>query len=247
MNIINDDLDLEILKVLLACPMDSIYKVKKELEKKQVKIEGKKINLSTTRRRLLNLEKQGFILTKKGVRTTKNGQLDKREPQNESLTFKGLFKLIIDTQLTDSELRLVISKTQDSILKSRTQLTELSLVREIPVNALRDSFRQMRSRINIEHFDEDYAAQLFYENAVTDNCLSYYQKALNQIGDIRSYNKVTKKEALKTLKELPYEFWASFFALDDYMRDRRDIWNKKIELIKPAVLYLKTHRKKSNK
>jgi len=160
MNIINNEiLDIEILKVLLPSPTTSVYKIIDQLKEKKVNV--KRINYPTTRRRITQLEKNGYIKIEKGQNLRKDGQVDKRGGINILLTFKGLFKLIIDADLTDSEVRLTIDKSRANIFKTKTRITEITVVKEMPVKALRQSFEQMRSRINLNHFDENYAIELF--------------------------------------------------------------------------------------
>jgi hypothetical protein len=236
----NDSLDIEILKVLLPCPTKSIYKVIDDLELKKVNIKG--INYPTVRRRIAQLEKIGYLKIERGQNLRKNGQVDKRGAVNLLLTFKGLFKLITSAVLSDNEIRLIIDKTRSYSIKSKTTLTKLPLLNEMSVNALRDSFREMRPRINLDYFDEQYATLLFYENAILGNVLKQFQDGLPKIHDLQSSNRATKRDAEKTLKETPTELKEMLITLHEYMKEQREVWDSKIKLTRGTVDYLKKHR-----
>jgi hypothetical protein len=230
-------LDLEILKVLLPSKVDAIYKIPDELKAK-----GISSIYATVRRHVIKLSEHGYITIEKNKSLKKNRLVDNRGNATLLLSFKGLFKLLLDADLSEAELRLVVDKSRNSIVKAKNTLTESKPVNDISINALRQSIGEMRSRINLQYYNEDYAIQLFYENAIMKNCLDEFVRMKEEIKKLRSQKKVTPEEANKILLNLPTDFIDNFINLYDYMKDQRRIWTFKIKLLRPYVIYLRKQR-----
>jgi hypothetical protein len=240
-------LDIELLKVLLPAPSDSMYGAKSELKLEDKRKKRDSYSASTIARHLSKLEKAGYIRREKNVALRKNGQQDRRGSQRCELTFKGLFKLVLCADLEDSEIELAVGKCFEYNMPS-TGLTRLSLVKGMPVKAFRDSLKQMRSRINMEYFDEQYAITLFVENVIIDNAFDQFFKSLPKIKELKSKARRSRKmknEAEKTLQQMPRIHLEMLLGLYDYMRDKREDLNKRMEPLSDAVRYLKSKGVKS--
>jgi Fe2+ or Zn2+ uptake regulation protein len=145
--------DVEILKALLPQGSHSIYKLKDELKESYPKA-----NYSTLWRKIKGLNKFGLLNTREGTR--KNGTIDRRDTKNIELSVKGLIFLIQKANLNEHEIQQLVNRFL-SVPKYQTfNIIKAQIGRQAPIDALTKSFEQIRSRINLEYYDEEYATDL---------------------------------------------------------------------------------------
>lgn len=234
MNTINN---VDILKALLPEPSGSIYDLWQELKEKLAK-DNVKVNYPTLRRHILKLRNDGLIEMEKGFR--KNGKADERKPKKLFLSFRGLAFLILKADLSESECRAIVLKVFKEPQYEKVGIP--NSMKEIPTIALKKTFEQIRPRINIEFFDEEYFENLLFETLVIDNLLNGIKE-----WEEKHFDKLSQKEqrqyakkATKDAKRLPSEIPQMIFFVYYYLRKKRESWNEKILLLKPIIqCYLK--------
>jgi DNA-binding PadR family transcriptional regulator len=137
-------LDKEIMLSLLTT-QQSIYGLVKNL---------KNTNYATVWRHIKKLQKEGLLTTSKASR--KNGKSDKRRTEIPSLTIKGIATLLIKGDLQKDEIRLAVKKILEKDF-SNMPLPFKPYIDEIFTRA----FIQMKPKVNLEFFDEEYFKELF--------------------------------------------------------------------------------------
>jgi len=240
MNIIYD---VEILKVLLPEPTRSMYVLERELTKR---LGRENVNYPTLRRHIRKLKDQDLINIEKGLR--KNGKTDQRGTKNLSLTFKGLVYLILKAELTENESRAIINRVLARPHYQKLEMAKSSSIQNISVDALKKSFYELKPKVNLEYFDEDYVKQLFLDNLIMQNCLdlvlAWMEEARDKFSKLpdkssRRELKMWKKKAKKDIRNISNEEINLLFEVYNYLRAKQGIWNEKIDLLQPIVKYLK--------
>jgi DNA-binding MarR family transcriptional regulator len=185
-------LDCEILKNLMSESSRSIDRLQKDLSPKL----GKTANYPTVRRHVNDLEKNGYLEFKEGVR--KNGRVDKRKTHNVSLTFKGLaYILLRGPEFTDSEITQIINKVSKP---SNLQLSKDLAIIQIPVEAFRKTMSELRPKVNLEFFDEEYMMQTFFV-LLRGNVFEYVGKFLKKkTEELQSNGKKSSKRHMKEMR-----------------------------------------------
>lgn len=243
--------NVAILKALLPESSRSIYVLRDELKEKLAE-KNIEVNYPTLRRRINKLVDEGFINVEEGVR--KNGRVDQRGTKNLSLAFKGLVKLILEAELSESESRTIVNRVLGKPQYKKLEMAKKSSIQQISTDAIRKSFYELRPKVNLKYFDEDYVQQLVFDNLIMQNCLdkllTWKKEKLDKLvkssdriskRELRSWKRKSKKDAekisnedLKLLDEVYY-----------YLKEKQAIWNEKINLLKPIVQYFKKRGVKS--
>jgi hypothetical protein len=169
-------LDKEIMLTLLT-PQQSMYGLVKNL---------KDSNYATAWRHIKKLQNKGLLTTSKASR--KNGKPDKRRTETLSLTIKGIATILIEGDLQKEEITLAIGKLLENDF-SDMPLQLKPIMNEIFTSA----FLQMKPKINLEYFDEEYFKELlatsfaesFVEIAPKKNVKMDVKKAEKYYADLK--------------------------------------------------------------
>ena len=235
--------NVEILKSLLPEPSRSIYALRDDLKEK---LGGEKVNYPTLRRHINKFVKEGLIDVERGTR--KNGKPDKRGTQNLSLSFKGLVYLILKSDLTESESRTIVNRVLAMPHFKKLEMAKDPYVQLMSIDSLKESFSQLRPRVNLEFFDEDYVRELLFENLILQNCLdnvlAWKKEKLDKLIELpdrlsKRELRILKKKAKKDAGKISNEEINRLFAVYDYLREKQVAWNEKIDLLQKPVRYFK--------
>ena len=167
----------------------------------------------------------------------KNGKMDKRKTKILLLSFKGLAFLILKADLSENECRAIVLGILNKSPYRKVSISQS--MREIPTLAFKKTFEQMRPRVNLDFFDEEYFANLFFETLILDNVLTGIKKWKEQHFDKLSQNEQQQyatKEA-KDAKKLSPEIPQMLFTIYDNLRSKKESLNEKIQLLKPIVQF----------
>jgi hypothetical protein len=226
-------LNSEILKTLLISPTKSMYRLHQDFLKQ------KGFPYPTVRRRCKNLKDKGLIDTDESKR--KNGKTDRRGTTVLTLTSKGLAHLILESDLKNDELEIIGSKLLDRYFEE-VSLRKVSDIGNIPITTLKEVFKQMKSRINLQHFNEKYFSKLF-EDLFFDLGLKMVRQQKKILLKAHS-NKRIKTQASKDLKVANTSENVNYFneILKRKNTEYKDLEND-IRLLKIVIRTLKSQRK----
>lgn len=206
-------------------------------------LDKKNVNYPTLLRHINKLTKDGFIEEEKGTR--RDGKVDERETKNLSLSFKGLVYLVLNANLTERESRAIVDRIFRRPEFQKLEIAKKMSVVEIPVASLKNFFVEIRPKINLEYFDEDWTMELLFENLILKNCLDEIIAWKEEIFKNLSKRElvVLAKKAKRDAMKLPEEWLNLLFAVYEYLRERQAVWNEKIDLLKPIVHYFRRTQK----
>jgi len=241
-------LEAEILKFLLTNSGKTSYQVNMELTERLKDKPELNVNYPTLKRKVSKLENEGYVETKASVK--KNGSTDKRLGKELFLTFKGLAFIIVKVELEESEIRRLFQDIADESIKHGKDFNisgSLS-TQQIPITTLEKSLKELRPRINLDCFEEEYVKGLIFKNVIIENCLNelteWRKQALPNLDHkSRKEKKVLYRQARKKAVLISPELEKLVFVYD-YMRNEREEWNKKIGWMGPIVRQLQKLKKK---
>jgi len=225
MNIIDDT---EILKAVFSGIGRSRYRLKEELSKKL-----KNVNYPTLRRRIFELSNEGYVRLEPGIR--KNGNPDKRRTGKPELTFKGLVFLILNASLDESQTRAIVQKVLSESTFKNIKIY-YAAASEIGTVSIQKAIEQIRPRVNLEHYDEEYVRNLWHDTVVEnylDEVLSYMKKHFPSEEKLERHFK--KAKAKKDLTKLPSEAINIAYVVYEHLKSKRQSYSDRIDLLKPFI------------
>lgn len=233
----------EILKYLLSHAGETGYRAEKELSQR-LKDKNVNVNYPTIRRAIIKLEKEGYVQAKPIKR--KNGSISKRGKTVE-LTFKGMAYLILNAELEEPEIARLLGEAAPEGIK-RFELSQGSTeIQQIGIDTIREAFEKLRSRINLEYFDEAYAKMAITDMIVElqlDKFVEWQKKAVGEIKHDRTERKAKRRRALKEARYFPVEWIDQLGMIYEHMKAKREQWNEKINMLGPFVKEFKRISKK---
>lgn len=209
--------DLKILKGLIF----GSFRSKQQLQKTI------KIPYVQAQRRIPKLKQRKFIyLVEKSKR--KDGKRDKRQPERWGITWRGLVYLAVKTELKEKEIAKALPKLSTLLGFSVVESEEMFLIR-----AFSRIFVKMRSRVNLENFDERYVQNLV-GNLMMEELMEYFSSLRKQATkeEKSRVKKIVKKTKVK--QDLLKFFKANLYSFKKTKRKIED----NIELCKQAIEFL---------
>lgn len=183
----------EVLKALLALGTASKYQLKPKFN----------VSRTTINRKVENLKEEGMISITKGPRNADICNLE----------FKGLTYLLLKCNVKEKELEATLTK-----FFSTKPFKNFERFIKIPdaalITTLTESMVKLRSRVNFDHFDEDWVLGLF---------LSIFDEAFFKRFDLQKHSNVhTPKDLKRYLDAIgvtPYEL--RMFCQEDLKEGER--------------------------
>lgn len=229
MNIIIDD--LEILRVLLSGPAKSMYVLEREIKGEPGE---KSVNYPTLRRHILELVEDGLIEESKGKK--KNGRIDRRKTKILQLTYKGLVFLALNADLEPRDFSRIVNLIIGKHYPRFRILRHNSLL-QIPITSFENMFKELRPRVNLEYFDEEYVKKLVFEMFVIENIIQKgreWQVGFKKKSTSKMYKRIIK-DAKLDLKRIPKEWPSMLDEVYDYLITKRKDLNGKINFMSSII------------
>lgn len=151
------------------------------------------------------------------------------------LSVKGLIFLIQKANLDEHEIQQLVNRFFSTHKYQTFNIIKAQIGRQAPIDALIKSFKQIRSRINLEYYDEEYATDLVVSLIVKnllDQIIGLNQSSLDK-GRI---SQARVREDLKRLLGDPRTFEMYFKMRDELERELSNI-QQRIGLIDGILSY----------
>ena len=169
----------------------------------------------------------------------KNGKADGRETKTVFLTLKGLFKLILDGALSNTDIQLLTDKLFSKISFRKSKLLNLNIMKNIHIDTYREGFNTLRPKINLKYYNEDYAKTLFL-NTISPLFLT---KLINNIPNINKIPSVQtpkfRSDCRKYLKTITAEEKEAFFTMYASLQEQKKDADGKLALLTPVAKYIR--------